>query len=466
MKNNNTAPSIVIDLPQQPLHTTNDNQKQSQALALDIAVDSNYWPFPKVSSKGEIVGGLCHVENLEWLLCEYGITARYNVITKEQELNIPGMTSHLSDNSEGHKLEIVRSLCDVNGLPSQRVQEQLTAIANSKPWNPVVDYALSQPWDGNNRIGAVCDTVIVDDKIAMWRDAAVSKFLIAAICLAMNDGVNKFSVKAILVFQGRQGMGKTPWARILTGELSGLLEEGHLLNPESKDSVTVALKSWIVELGELDATTKKADVAALKAFITKHTDTIRLPYAAKISTWPRRTAFFGTVNPSSFLVDNTGNDRYWSLPVLDLKLGDLDKVDKQQLWAQVLHLVQTDLKNGVREPWALTADERVSQTSVNEAFRMLTPIEESITDMFRQKIEDSEPRYWKASLLNICDLAGFPKNSLSAKDKAAAETIITSLLGEQGSPYCGKRGWDIPLPDLFGDADMITRGIKQRKVAV
>jgi putative DNA primase/helicase len=73
--------------------------------------------------------------------------------------------------------------------------------------------------------------------------------------------------------------------------------EGQTLNPAEKDSVLTAVSHWIVELGELDATFKKADIAQLKAFVTKTSDKVRRPYALKDSSFPRRTVFAGTVNP-------------------------------------------------------------------------------------------------------------------------------------------------------------------------
>tara|TARA_R110001583_G_scaffold111552_1_gene260664 strand:- start:7734 stop:9134 length:1401 start_codon:yes stop_codon:yes gene_type:complete len=462
MNNNNTIPAIK-NTSVTLLGTSNQAiDSKEQKTPLNQPVNENFWPFPKYNSKGALVGAISHMENLKYLLDSYGISVRYNVITKEQELSIPEIEKHISDNSKGHKLELIKSLCDLNRFPSSRVQEQIMAIANSRPRNPVIDYATSKPWDKKNRFGDVCDTITVDGKIKVWRDAAVIKFLIAAVCLAINDEQHCFSVKAILVFQGAQGLGKTPWIRILTGELRCVLEEGHLLNPESKDSVSTALKNWIVELGELDATTKKADVAALKAFITKHTDTIRLPYAAEASTWSRRTAFFGTVNPSSFLIDNTGNDRYWALPVLKLNLNALDQIDKQQLWAQAYEKCKEEIKNGNKEPWALTEKEKHYQVAVNESFRLLSPIEESITEMLSNKIEMNLPRIWQASLLDICDLAGFKKSNLSAKDKASAKTLLEFMLGEP-SKYCGKRGWAMPDPDGYHKANLEGLGLLRRK---
>ena len=74
-----------------------------------------------------------------------------------------------------------------------------------------------------------------------------------------------------------------------------MVNEGHLLDPTNKDSVKLAISAWITELGEIDATFRKADIAALKAFISKRVDKFRRPYAMSDSAYPRQTIFVGTV---------------------------------------------------------------------------------------------------------------------------------------------------------------------------
>jgi putative DNA primase/helicase len=145
---------------------------------------------------------------------------------------------------------------------------------------------------------------------------------------------------------------------------------GHTLHLQNKDSILTALRYWIVELGEVDATFRKSDVSALKSFITQTTDAIRRPYAMTESTYPRRTGFGASVNDDQFLADPTGNRRFWTVPVTAF---DLDhKVDMQQLWAEVLTLYQGG------ERWFLDRDEVHELNEHNESFRVTDPVEERI----------------------------------------------------------------------------------------
>jgi putative DNA primase/helicase len=112
------------------------------------------------------------------------------------------------------------------------------------------------------------------------------------------------------------------------------------MDPSNKDSVIEATSSFIVELGELDATTRKADVAMLKSFLTRDVDEYRAPYGRKREAYPRRTIYGATVNPSEFLVDQTGNRRFWLMPCASI-VQDAE-VDMQQVWAEACVLAQTE----------------------------------------------------------------------------------------------------------------------------
>ena len=81
----------------------------------------------------------------------------------------------------------------------------------------------------------------------------------------------------MIVLQGEQDIGKSQWFMSLLPGHQEMGRQGALLNPQIKDSILDVLSFWLVEIGELDGTFRKADIAALKAFITTGTDSIRFP---------------------------------------------------------------------------------------------------------------------------------------------------------------------------------------------
>jgi putative DNA primase/helicase len=178
------------------------------------------------------------------------------------------------------------------------------------------------------------------------------------------------SAHGVLTLLGEQGIGKTSWFLSLVPKGLGFAKDGMILRPDSPDSVRQVTANWLVELGELDATFRKSDIAALKAFITQASDTYRLPYARKNTVNPRRTVFFASVNDSRFLSDNTGNRRYWTIDCTGIDYQH--QIDMQQFWAEVKTLYQAG------ESWYLDEDELASLNESNEQFMTLDPIAERL----------------------------------------------------------------------------------------
>lgn len=139
----------------------------------------------------------------------------------------------------------------------------------------------------------------------------------------------------MLTIQSPQSTGKTVWGGALVPDeklRDDFIKLDHHLDAGNKDSLTTAITHWIVELGELDGSLKR-DIAKLKGFVTGNRDKIRRPYARTDSEYPRRIVFFATVNDANFLVDDTGNTRFWTIPVTAIDHEHV--IDMQQLFAQL-----------------------------------------------------------------------------------------------------------------------------------
>jgi predicted P-loop ATPase len=130
--------------------------------------------------------------------------------------------------------------------------------------------------------------------------------------LCLNDYKNPFGADGVLTLNGRQGYGKTALARKL-GISPQLFKAGLALDPKDKDSVLKATSCFIGELGEVE-TTMKRDIPLLKAFITDSVDEVRPPYGRTTEAHIRRTSYIATCNSPDFLLDTTGNRRFWTIP--------------------------------------------------------------------------------------------------------------------------------------------------------
>jgi putative DNA primase/helicase len=260
------------------------------------------------------------------------------------------------------------SECARFNYPTEKVGDFLTFLADGNLFNPAQTYILSRPWDGQSRLQDFYDTIKAKGDSQVLKETLMKRWMISAIAAAFrSEGV---SAHGVLVLQGDQYLGKTKWFKSLVPDSTRLAQDGMMLRPDDKDSVKQVCSFWLVELGELDATFRKSDIAALKAFLTRDRDVLRRAYARKESEYARRTVFFASVNPREFLHDPTGNRRYWTIECeyIDHSHG----LDMQQVWAEFFHLWQQG------EGWFLQPDEMAMLNTHNSDFEVRDPIEDRL----------------------------------------------------------------------------------------
>ena len=115
--------------------------------------------------------------------------------------------------------------------------------------------------------------------------------------------------------------------------------EGLSIDDHDKDTERRVITKWISELGEVESTLK-SDVSRLKAFVTSSVDRYRLPYGRSDIVAPRLTSLCATCNSDKYLIDPTGNRRWWSVPFThSIPREKLEKLDALQLWAQIYSFV-------------------------------------------------------------------------------------------------------------------------------
>jgi putative DNA primase/helicase len=366
---------------------------------------------------------LSTITNLSEILRRAGIIVRYNVIRKEQEILIPNQSSSIDNKAEVDVARVI-DLCARFRMPFSQVDQYLTFLSDMNPYNPVAEWVMSRPWDGISRLDDLYKTVkakneLIDKDVMFLKTTLIRRWFVSAIAAAFRpQGV---SAQGILVFQGAQYIGKTNWFKQLAPADLELWAEGKTLNPSDKDSVKQVICYWLVELGELDATFKKAEVSQLKAFVTKDRDMLRAAYAKRESRFVRRTVFFGSVNEKEFLVDPTGNRRYWTIQVEDVISNH--GLDMQQIWAEAYDLFRQG------ESWYLTKEEDALLKRYNEDFQMVDPVEEKITFKYDWDLKDIDRRgVWKTAT-QVLEEIGVDRPTRADRNRAAA--VIRTLNGDR-----------------------------------
>jgi len=275
------------------------NQLPNIACELESETLIDRFPHFKVNSKGDKYL-INTAPNLAVLIEYIGIKAAINKMSYEPELSVNGKAFSSVDSARSYLITNAM----ITGLPKVAIDDHLVALAEQNSYHPIAELLNSSQWDGTKRVERVLACLNAKDpELAI---AIMKKWLVGCVASLYEK---TFSSKLVPVLQGDQSYMKTAFISRIANIIDGAFLEGAELNPDNKDSVLSCIKSWIVELGELERTSKNSQ-GSLKAFITKPIDTIRPPYARGDIKKPRQTHFIASVNGVNFLKDETGNSRY------------------------------------------------------------------------------------------------------------------------------------------------------------
>jgi predicted P-loop ATPase len=185
-------------------------------------------------------------------------------------------------------------------------------------------------------------------------DEMLKRTLIGAVSRAFNPGA-KHDTACVLM--GDQGAYKSSFWQCL----GGLFFSDALGDISTKDDIMVLHRSWIMEWAELDHITNRRHAGQVKAFLSQSVDLLRVPYGKAVESFPRRGIIVGTTNKTAgFLVDETGNRRFWVIPTTKTQQDQIDTaslmMERDAIWSAVVHAWRDGCTN--RLPAAL--EEQVS----------------------------------------------------------------------------------------------------------
>lgn len=251
------------------------------------------------------------------------------------------------------------------------LHKALRRVAHLNPTHAVRDYLDGLKWDGEQRarhvfhryLGAAADP-LTEEMAYRW--------LLSAVARIFEPGCK---VDSMVVLVGPGGIGKSQFGAALAGQWFS--ETPFVIG--DKDAYLALQGAWVYEMAELTAT-RRADVEAVKAFVSGRVDRVRRPYERTVSELPRQCVFLGSTNEQQFLADPTGNRRFWPVACGHAPEDEVwRRIDglravRDQVWAEVVAayrrgerwvlppgvaqlLAGRHLQYELESPWADTLDD-------------------------------------------------------------------------------------------------------------
>jgi len=327
---------------------------------------------------------------------------------------------------------ILNRLRDMGLQGEVRMKDAMLEMAYRNRYHPIKDYLAGLPeWDGLDHITHLLDHFRYKQGHEDSSRVFMRRWLIGCVTKIMYQ-----EQTFMLVIDGPQGIGKSEWAKWLGSQMPAYTIEGGI-KPDDKDSFIRLISTWIWEVGELQATTRRADVEALKDFITRSVVTVRMPFARFDTHKPACASLVGTINENGagFLVDRTGNRRFAVAVVDKINWDYTTAVNLTQLWAQVYHCAQ----NGERAQ--LSEGERELQNKINEDYEVISSTIELLLGAFQVDPDAPNLVSARAILTRLQDM-GLNGNQRAAIMEIAAYLQshgVSKVKRKDGIYYAGLR---------------------------
>ena len=312
-----------------------------------------------------------------------------------------------------------------------RIKTNLSSLRNllysdfCELFNPFEDYFFNLPtYDEKTDYITELANTITTTKQDLWQQC-FKKWLVAMVGCVLDDKVINHTV---IVFSGKQGLGKTTWVeKLVPKPLKEYLFSG-TINPNNKDTLVQLAECMLINLDELE-NLNRSEIGSLKEIITKTQIRMRKAYGHNNETMPRRASFAGSVNTAQFLNDSTGSRRFLCFELEGIKYQH--DVDINMAFSQALFL----FKSGFR--FWFDQEEIKNITANNEQYQLHSPEEELLLTWFEPCPKEEATLFLNASQIaaKLADRTKLNLNdgTINKLGKALKKHNFTRLM-RQGKP--------------------------------
>lgn len=327
-------------------------------------------------------------ENLQVLLDRLDIEPRLNGITHKIDFFRSGEKHALKSLDVYINRILVTARRTGLMTNKQSVLDNIKDIGEKNEYNPLAEFFASchRKYPGaTGEFDKLCKSLPLtyeEQETIEFSYQLLKKWLIQAVALSYSSVEKYLQPQSILVLAGKQGIGKSRFVADLI-PVSELVKTGSSVDLSDKDSRIENTSFGLVEIAEFGSSLTKKSRDSFKAWVTCDRDVYRIPYDTTSNTYPRRTSYVATINDMTFLLDITGDRRFYVLPLKDINTELLNTVDRFKLWSEVYNWYL----NGER--YWLTKEENEKIININKQFRKLSDIEQLMEDYLMWESEKS-----------------------------------------------------------------------------
>lgn len=401
----------------------------------------------------------------------------YNELSNNVQARVPWPWPHAKAGNVTNAVDLLlgKYLTDTYGLPSiarAALQEAIQTVAHTRRFHPIREYLSGLTWDKKVRTGKWLMHVLgetpesllalftkgeVPPATAEARAKAMQEYfevagrcwLLGMVYRVMEPGC-KFDYCPVL--EGAGGLRKSTMVETLAG--AGFYSDTPFEVGRGKEAQEQVQGLWVYEIAEMTHFSK-AEVGAIKAFISSKMDRYREAYGATLSEFPRQCVLVGTTNENTYLRDRTGNRRFWPIPVRHLINIEWLVKWRDQLLAEAYAMYQE------RAPYIPTQDQEARLFAPMQESRLVeTAVQSELLAVLTREPRDAGSQAVVNDLTDFVTVAQLTTalGVDAAKSSPALEAQIRGWLDHEGwerakKQINGARAWGYLRPRNWPAAD-------------